>query len=176
MNKDELRKIVLDKRKRIINKKELSTIIVDKLINLDIYKKAKVIALYKSMINEVDTSYLINYSLDSKIVLLPRIINDRMFFIMINKTTKYTKSSIGVLEPIGDIYNNIDLIIVPGVAFDSKFNRIGFGKGYYDKYLVDKNIYKIGLCFSDQIVDDVPNNNYDIKMDMIITENRVYKK
>ena len=76
MNKEELRKLIIDKRKNILNKKELSTIIVNKLISLDIYKEARVIALYNSLDSEVDTSYLINESLKSKIVLLPRIINN----------------------------------------------------------------------------------------------------
>ena len=65
MNKEELRKLIKDKRKNILNKKELSTIIVNKLISLDIYKEARVIALYNSLDSEVDTSYLINESLKS---------------------------------------------------------------------------------------------------------------
>lgn len=171
MTKDELRRLMIDKRKTISNKKELSTSIVNNLINLDIYKKARVIALYNSLNDEVDTSYLINESLKNKIVLLPRIIKDKMIFIMINKDTLYEKSSFGVMEPIGEEYlGNIDLIIVPGLAFDRKLNRLGFGMGYYDKYLSNKDIYKIGLCFDEQIVEFVPVNELDIKMDMVITK------
>ncbi len=176
MNKEELRKLIKDKRKNILNKKELSTIIVNKLMSLDIYKEARVIALYNSLDSEVDTSYLINESLKSKIVLLPRIINNEIVFIKIDNNTLYEKSSIGVLEPIGDIFTGIiDLIIVPGIAFDKKLNRLGFGMGYYDKYLNSHNIYKIGICFDEQIVDFVPVESHDIKMDMIITKKRVYK-
>ena len=171
MNKNELRKLMIIKRKNIPNKKELSTIIINKIFNLDIYKKSKIIALYNSLKDEVDTSLLIKEALKEKIVLLPRIINDEMIFIEINKNTKYEKSSIGVLEPIGKIYNgNIDLVIVPGVSFDRNRNRLGFGMGYYDKYLTNKNIYKIGICFDEQIVDLVPHKKHDVKMDMIITE------
>lgn len=171
MTKDELRRLMIDKRKTIPNKKELSTSIVNNLINLDIYKKARVIALYNSLNDEVDTSYLINESLKNKIVLLPRIIKDKIVFIMINKDTLYAKSSFGVMEPIGEEYlGNIDLIIVPGLAFDRKLNRLGFGMGYYDRYLSNKGIYKIGLCFDEQIVEFVPVNELDIKMDMVITK------
>ena len=174
MNKDLIRKTILSKRKNIINKKELSTIIVNKIINLDIYKNSKVIALYNSMDNEVDTSILINNS-NNKIILLPRIINDKMEFIEINKNTKYNKSKFKVMEPIGNIYNgNIDLIIVPAVSFDKERNRLGYGRGYYDKYLINKNVYKIGICFNEQITDLLPVTNLDIKMDMVITEDRVY--
>ena len=171
MNKDIIRKQMLLKRKEINDKEKISTIIVDKIINLDIYKKSKVVALYNSLNNEVDTKYLINKSLKEKIVLLPRIIDNQIVFIEINNNTKYEKSNIGVLEPIGKEYlGNIDLIIVPGVSFDRKRNRLGFGMGYYDKYLYNKNIYKIGIGFNEQLIDELPVDKYDIKMDLIITE------
>ena len=176
MTKDELRKLLIKKRKEIIDKKELSTRIVNKVLELDIYKEAKVIALYKSMKDEVDTNSLINESLKEKVVLLPRTINNEMYFVIINQDTLYEKSNIGVLEPIGKRYNDkIDLIIVPGIAFDNDLNRIGFGKGYYDKYLSHQDIYKIGICFDEQIVDYIPTLDHDIKMDMIITEKKLIK-
>ena len=173
MNKSEIRKNILNKRKKICNKKELSTIIVNRIKKLDIYKNSKVIALYNSMDNEVDTSDLINNS--DKVILLPKIINDKMEFVKINDNTKFIKSNFGVMEPIGNIYNGkIDLIIVPGVSFDKKRNRLGYGKGYYDKYLLNKDIYKIGICFNEQIINLLPTNSLDINMDMVITEDRVY--
>ena len=176
MTKDELRKLLIKKRKEIIDKKELSTRIVNKVLELDIYKEAKVIALYKSMKDEVNTNSLINESLKEKVVLLPRTINNEMYFVIINQDTLYEKSNIGVLEPIGKRYNDkIDLIIVPGIAFDNDLNRIGFGKGYYDKYLSHQDIYKIGICFDEQIVDYIPTLDHDIKMDMIITEKKLIK-
>ena len=177
MNKDELRKVMLKKREGILDKERKSNNITNKIINLNIYQKAKVIALYKSMNNEVNTSRLINISLESKKVLLPKIIDNKMVFIEVNENTKYFKSSFGVMEPIGKIYyGNIDLIIVPGVSFDEENNRLGFGMGYYDKYLSNKDIYKIGICFDKQIVDVLPCELHDVKMDLVITENKVYKK
>ena len=177
MNKDEVRKLMINKRKDILNKKELSKIIIDKVISLDIYKDARVVAIYNSLKDEVDTTYLINEALSNKIVLLPSIINNEMVFIKINSNTKYNKGNLGILEPSGRVYlDNIDIMIVPGISFDRRGNRLGFGMGYYDKYLSNKDIYKIGICFNDQIIDLVPHNELDIKMDMVITENRVYKK
>ena len=177
MNKDELRRLMIKKRRDILNKDDLSLIISNKIINLDIYQKAKVIALYNSLKDEVDTKYLISESLENKIVLLPRIINDKIIFISINNKTTYTKSNLGIMEPIGDEYlGNIDLVIVPGISFDKNFNRLGFGMGYYDKYLSKNDIYKIGLCYQKQIVDFVPNNELDIKMDMVVTEEKTYMK
>ena len=69
-----------------------------------------------------------------------------------------------------DYEGKIDLIIVPGICFDKANNRLGFGKGYYDKYLANKNIKKFGICFKEQLLDDIPTDNNDIKMDLIITD------
>lgn len=177
MEKQKVRDIMLSKRKEISNKKELSTIIVHKIMNLAIYKKAHVIALYKSLNSEVDTNELINDALFNKIVLLPKILDDKMIFIKVDKSTTYLKSKIGVMEPVGEIYQgNIDLIIVPGISFDKKLNRLGFGKGYYDKYLKDNDIYKIGVCFDKVVTSMLPTNEFDVSMDLVITDKRTIKK
>ena len=171
MNKRKLRNTMLIIRKSVTNKKEKSTTIVEKIKKLDVYKKAKVIALYNSMLDEVNTKLLISVSLNNKIVLLPKVIDNQMVFIKIDKDTKYTKSTLGILEPIGEEYiGNIDLIIVPGIAFDKSLNRLGFGKGYYDKYLSNKDIYKIGICFRKQLIDNVLVNNLDIPVNLVVTE------
>ena len=77
------------------------------------------------------------------------------------------------MEPMynkDNIYKGkIDLIIVPGVGFDQNNNRLGYGKGFYDHFLKNKNIFKIGICFKEQLLDEIPVNEYDIKMDLIIT-------
>lgn len=173
--KDLVRKEMLQIRKNIIGKKKKSTIIVDKILNLDIYKESHVIALYNSMTNEVDTSLLIENALQNKVVLLPRIINNEMKFIVINKNTKYKNNKLGFKEPIGKIYNDkIDLIIIPGIAFDRNLNRLGFGKGYYDKYLFNKDIYKVGICFDEQVLVSLPVDSHDIKMNLVITEKEFY--
>ena len=174
--KDTLRKEMLLTRKNISNKKSKSKVIETKLLDLDIYKKSKVIAIYNSMKDEVNTTYLINESLKNKIVLLPKVIDNKMIFIKIDNDTKYSKSSFKVLEPIGKEYTDkIDLIIVPGVSFDKNLNRLGYGKGYYDKYLANSNLYKIGICFDEQIVNNLPIEEFDIKMNLVITEKEFYE-
>ena len=176
-NKDNIRKEILNIRNNISDKEKKSTIIVNKIMKLEVFQKAKVIALYNSMVNEVDTNSLINELLNKKVVLLPKIVDNQMVFIPVKNNQQYIKSTFGVLEPIGESYNgDIHLIIVPGVAFDESMNRLGYGKGYYDKFLSNKNIYKIGICFDRQLINKLPTNNYDIKMDMIITEERIIKK
>ena len=84
----------------------------------------------------------------------------------------------GIMEPGGPAftaYDDIDLIIIPGVAFDVKHNRLGRGKGYYDRFLQQMqqmrqtHAYKIGVCFPHQLVDSIPVTTYDIPMDEVVS-------
>lgn len=172
--KNELRKKNIILRKQINNKELKSTKIVHKILDLEIYQKSKVICLYNAMSNEVNLNNLIKISLNlGKKVLLPRVYHE-LIFLEISWNTIYEKSLLGIMEPVyskKDIYDGeIDLIIVPGVAFDNQNNRLGYGKGYYDAFLKNKSVFKIGVCFSEQIVDKIPYDNNDIKMDLIIKE------
>lgn len=178
MNKNDLRKEMLLKRSKFDNKEKISTIIVDKIIKLPIYQQSNVIALYNSMKNEVNTTSLINYLLNcGKIVLLPRVVGKELVFFKISKDTIYEKSSFRVIEPIyqeKDVYNDkIDLAIIPGVAFDYQNNRLGYGCGYYDRFLMKHSCFKIGICFSCQMVNTVYANEFDVKMDLVINEDIV---
>ena len=173
MDKKSLRKELIEIRKSIDNKKDKSTIIVNKIIKLKDYRNANVVALYKALQDEVDIDYLINYSLNcGKIVILPRVKDNNLIFIKVDKDTIYEKSSMSIEEPIYDkekVYNgNIDLIIVPGLGFDNNYNRIGYGKGYYDRFLRNNDVMKIGVCFSKQIRKSIPANKEDITMDLVI--------
>ena len=77
-----------------------------------------------------------------------------------------------IREPIGENEFKLPLeaIIVPGICFDMSNNRLGFGKAYYDKYLEGKDIFKIGLCFKEQLINQLPTDEWDIKMDIVITD------
>jgi len=178
MKKEELRKEYISIRNNIISKNYKSNIICNKIINDKDFYNSRVIALYKSLKSEVNTDILIDYALqNNKIVLLPKVCEDVMNFYKVNEKTKYVKSNLGIYEPVSsDIFLDkdlIDIMIVPGICFDLNKNRIGFGKGYYDKYLYSTNIYTLGICFDDQITDkNITNNNYDVKVKRLISEKR----
>lgn len=180
-SKEELRNKYCQLRKEIADKKRKSQIIMNKLISDPDFIKAKVIAFYYSLNSEVDTRELINYSLKmGKVVLLPKVLNGQMAFYQIGENEELVKSNLGILEPLDNKNNlinkeEISLMIVPGICFDFKKNRLGFGRGYYDYYLKDSYILTIALCFDEQLLlsGDLPISKNDVKVKKIITDKRI---
>ena len=176
MDKQTLRKEYLEIRKNILDKDIKSKLIFNKIVNTIEYQSANTIAIYKSLNSEVNTNKLIDYSLSiGKTIALPRVENNNLSFYKITDKTNLIKSNFGILEPPKNQVNylpksRIDLIIVPGICFDKKGNRIGFGKGYYDRYLMNTKMKKIGICFTQQLVDSIETEDNDMKMDLIITD------
>ena len=168
-----LRREMINIRANIHDKEAKSKQIINKIIKLDIYQKSKVVALYKSLDMEVNLDFLIDFSINNgKIVLLPKVIDNDILFIKYNKGDLLEKSKFKVLEPINNNQYNgvIPLVIVPGLAFDNNNNRLGYGKGYYDRFLKNKSIYKIGVCFKEQLINNVITSLDDVKMDLILTD------
>lgn len=183
IKKKELRAKYLLIRDKINNKEEKSNKIFNKIIRMEEFRNAKVVAIYKSFKSEVDTSKLIDFSLnEGKIVALPRIEKNEMKFYRISSLNKeLTKNKFGIEEPQDKKENLInknsfDLIIVPGICFDIEKNRLGFGGGYYDRYLSNTLLKTIGICFEEQILYDglLPISNTDIKIGKIITDKSFY--
>ena len=87
-------------------------------------------------------------------------------------TSSLQPGAYGIMEPVGERftdYATIDIAVVPGMAFDAQGHRLGRGKGYYDRFLAKvPDVYKIGLCFSWQMVDEVPSEANDIMMDEVV--------
>ena len=182
MKKEELRKKYILIRNRVENKTQKSEIISEKIQEQIEYKNAKIIALYKNLKSEVSTEKLIEDSINlGKCVALPKVVNNELKFYKIKSLKeKFIKSNFGVEEPIENEINyinqkDIGLIIVPGICFDKEKNRLGFGKGYYDRYLQNENINTIGICFEEQIVENIiPTTEYDVAMKKIITDKKIY--
>lgn len=180
MNKNDLREYYINIRNNIDNKNIKSNIIFNKIINDELFNSSKVIGIYYSLPSEVDTHTLIEYALSiGKVVCLPKIVKDEMKFYKIDYGTRLKKSKFGVLEPPSKKVNlilvdDIDLLIVPGICFDINRNRIGFGKGYYDKYISNHYINTIGICFSEQIIDHIKTDKHDVKVNKLITNNIDY--
>lgn len=177
--KKELRIKYKEIRNNVLDKDKKSIIISNKILNSIFYKESNKIALYSSFSSEVDTNYLIKECLkDKKNIYLPRVIDkENMKFYKINSIDELTFiSKFGIKEPDMDLEeNDFDLVVIPGICFDTYKNRIGYGKGYYDKFFQNKNVLKVAICFDEQIYNDViPTNDNDIKMDLIITDKNIY--
>lgn len=179
INKFITRKTIKDKRmcmpKEAVNR--LSEVITRELLTTEAYRCADTICLYVSTKNEVDTTHIITSALYAgKKVAAPRVRGKEMDFVLFSSLDELAPGSFGVMEPQGDniITPEDALLIMPGVAFDLECNRIGYGGGYYDKYLAEhKALYSIALAYEIQMVDKLEPEGFDVKPDMIITEKRV---
>lgn len=176
INKEVLRKKYKTLRKSIQNKENKSLIITNKIVNHSKFKTAQIVALYMNNEDEVITKYIIEECFNqNKKVCIPKVIGPHeMNFFYITKNEKLELSKFNILEP--NNYNlvlkeDIELMIVPGICFDQKGGRIGYGKGFYDNYLKDISPYKIGICFKEQLLINelIKLSENDIKMNEIIT-------
>ncbi|WP_066890064.1 5-formyltetrahydrofolate cyclo-ligase [Clostridium nigeriense] len=189
MNKEEkrlLRNRILDIRNSLDKdtKSFMDNEIYNRLIKSELYLKAKSIFIYINFGSEIDTMSIINKALeDGKDVYIPKIYRDNksMKAIKINGFKDLEKNSMGILEPINDSSyiskEKLDLIIVPGAVFDLSGNRIGYGGGYYDRYLepIENINNKLVLAYELQIVDFIDSESHDIKFDYVITNTKFRK-
>jgi len=128
--------------------------------------------VYNSVNTEADTRRLIKTLLEKgKAVYLPRVLGKELE--AVPYCDKFVKSPFGVEEPMGDAYRgHIAAAIVPAFAFDLHGFRVGYGGGYYDRFLADRPIFKIGYCYDFQIISNAPAEMHDIPVDYILTDKR----
>lgn len=179
--KEELRKEIKQKRRKLRKEEQRkkSKQIKEKLFSLKEYKEANTILFYVSYNGEVYTHDMIKEALENKIVVVPiSNVDDKTLNLSILKHFNDLETgSYGILEPKKDFikeinFDEIDIVIVPGVAFDINGNRMGHGKGYYDKLLEKTKVTTVGLCFEFQLFEKIPTDNHDKPVNIIITEKR----
>ncbi len=136
--------------------------------------QSTIIACYVSLMDEVNTHELITELLKTHRVCVPKVHGDTMDFYEIFSLNDLKEGSFHVLEPTTDLLINIkdiDIMIVPMLAYDNNLYRVGYGKGYYDRYFARGFYgYKLGLAYSFQHVESIDHDQYDIALDEIITE------
>lgn len=155
--------------------------IFERLTNLPEFIFSNKILLYASFKSEVDTFDLLKYIIKlNKMVVLPKVdkINNCLVLYKIDSLNDLKKGYLGIPEPeVPDEYradiNELDLIIVPGVAFDENCYRLGYGKGFYDKLLKNVNKITIGLAYEEQMVQSLIIEPHDIRINKIITDKRI---
>ena len=176
--KAELRKQVLQEMKAISQEQKqfIDQTLIERLLHHPFYQEAKVIATYLSFPHEFQTQELIDQALrDGKKVLIPKTYpKGRMDFVVYDPQ-QLVKTSFGLLEPQGDLEvvdaSQIDLIHVPGLAFTTEGYRIGYGGGYYDRYLEYFSGHTLSTIYPCQIQDFIPEN-HDIPVQEVLIDER----
>ncbi|MDU1910905.1 5-formyltetrahydrofolate cyclo-ligase [Fusobacterium sp.] len=175
MEKKSIRNCIREKRELLpsFEVKETSEKITKALLKSRYFREAQIIMSYMSFRNEIDT-HEINEALikAGKKLLLPRTAGkEKMEAVEYGRG--FQKGAMGIEEPIGDKYTGkIDLIVVPGIAFDKDGNRIGFGRGYYDRFLGNyPDSVKISIAYDFQLVEKIENEEHDKKVDIIFLKN-----
>lgn len=192
MEKREIRKEILQLRNKL---KEDYRILADdkiyhRLTDLEYYRQAKIILSYVSYRSEVNTKRILQKALaDGKIVAVPKVLdkNGIMEFYEIHSLQELVTGYQGIEEPdikekepvdIEGRWENI-LMIMPGAAFDHQCSRIGYGGGFYDRYLNryrSRHMKTIAVCYEIQVVDDIPAEPLDVKPDMVLTERHIFER
>lgn len=183
----EQKSLLRDKFKKIrlsmstCQKQEIDSQIADKFLSLKEYKNCDTVFAYISTDIEVDTHKIILTALSQgKKVAVPKcdIKTCTMMFYLINSFDDVSKGAYGILEPDINVCkkaqkNKNSLCIVPGLSFDESGFRLGFGKGYYDRFLSNFLGTSVGLCYDECISHTLPHDFYDKQTDIVVTQNYV---
>lgn len=176
--KSEFRRFFLNLRREMdeYTIREKSEQIINNLLKSDLYKNAASIFVYVSKNKEVATHDFIEKALaDDKKIYVPKIKAKEMFAVKLNDISELEEGSFDIPTSISnEAIENPDLTICPGLSFDDEKNRLGFGGGYYDRFLSQNKTTKVGLMIKEFASKKIPTDPWDIKMDYIITEDKIY--
>ncbi len=144
----------------------------------DFFREARCLALYSAIHNEVSTDEILGQALDrGKSLVFPRVSGEDLEFVLIESPSELVSGAFGVKEPKSCNLvpvEKLDLIVVPGVAFDQRGHRLGYGRGYYDRVLAkcQSHCMKVGFAYDFQLVEELPATDYDETLSMLFTESQ----
>lgn len=149
--------------------------VFDKIELLPEFQKANNIFIYWSLPDELPTQAFIGKWCEKKQFFLPAIVGNGMVLKHYSPSESLLKGSHGIMEPdsLIDFNGEVELGIIPGIAFDEHKNRLGRGKGYYDRFFSNNQSLKIGVCFDFQLLETLPVLLHDVKMDKIVSPTRI---
>lgn len=184
MTKPEIRTYIksLKRELSLSQIRSYSDLIQSQLFQHPSYLSCSQLFCYVSFNQEVITRDIISKALtQGKKVAVPKIAGDEMNFFFIESLEELKPGILGILEPKAEneaipLHSEQNLVIVPGIAFDHSKNRIGYGKGYYDRYFkkqIGAKMHKVALAFDFQILEQLPVDDYDEKVDQIITQSAI---
>jgi len=177
MEKSEIRRKIKNLRSMLLESEKMSAAaeVFDRLENTAAFQLAERILMYHSLPDELSTRRFLDKWQSRKKFYLPRV-NGVNLEILPYDQSHLELGAFHIEEPTGDDLispDEIELIVVPGVAYDRKGNRLGRGKGFYDRLLSSTKATKIGVGYEFQIMDEIPSEPHDVKMDMIISQQTV---
>ena len=182
MDKSRLRRPALIKRRALSSafRAHAAELILEKLLSDKRWKTSIRVGCYLAMPEEVPTQLILEQAWQvGKQVAVPVVSPDRrqMHFQQLDSLDQLAPGPLGILQPRVPAskvrFGRQDLLLIPGVAFDTHGNRIGMGKGFYDRYLPDCLAHRCGIAFDIQLVSQLPSAPYDIPVDMLVTEKRI---
>src|SRR5215210_108489 len=146
------------------------------VINSKEFQQAKVIGAYFAFGSEVTTELIIEQAKTLvKKITLPRVEEDKITFYELSSIKSLIRGRFGIMEPPPYMQiSEIDILVVPGIAFDKTGCRLGYGKGYYDRLLSGKRTFSIGLAYSFQLLENLPYDRYDKRLDAIASEDGLH--
>ena len=173
IGKKELRKYIAElKTLHATSTTQQSAEILERLETHPLFQQAQTVLMYHSLPDEVDTRDFIRRWYTSKRILLPVVVQDQLELYTYNGPEHMKTGAFGIEEPTEGRFTDlrkIDLAVIPGVAFDHRGNRLGRGKGYYDRLLPYLTAtYKLGICFPYQLLGNIPAEPFDIRMDEVL--------
>ena len=182
MTKKELRAQIRQRNRELLtaeSREVWSLAIVERIRGLDLFKKAKRIGLYHALPDEPDLADLLKEYAQVKELFIPRVEGDNIaFYAYTGEADLDAAGAYGIAEPTADADtavdpSSLDLLLVPGVAFDRKGSRMGRGKGYYDRFLPATQARLIGITFSYRLLEDLPTDPWDRPMDGVVAESEM---
>ncbi|HMB14890.1 MAG TPA: 5-formyltetrahydrofolate cyclo-ligase [Pelovirga sp.] len=178
MDKKAIRAHMLGRRSALLLEQveQLSRLAQQRLLATELFSSVQSMALYSPIHNEIATSEIFAAACrQGKLVYYPRVAGEALHFVEINSPGQLIPGSFGVLEPAAELNSSQqvpDLILVPGVAFDRFGHRLGYGRGFYDRYLsrFSDQVVRVGFSYSFQLCDALPVDAHDQSLDVLVTD------
>lgn len=178
MDKQQIRKDIRQRLAGITDKDGQSLAVAKRLISCDLPEGS--VCIYNALPSEVNTDTLIRYFLQSREVYLPVVDGDDILLVKLQKDTSFVEAKWGISEPVGQRLApeevNPSITITPLLGADKYLSRLGKGKGFYDRYFRKVNTLKIGIAFREQLVEKIPCDEWDIKLDILVLPDRIINK
>lgn len=179
-SKERLRRELIARRGRLSEQEvaEKSQLVAGRVLALEEITRCKNLGIYLAINNEVETKFIIDQLIGEKAIYVPKNSDRGYQWTKFESWEKLERGPYGILQPsIDGVFGSrlLDVVMVPGVAFDRSGTRLGYGKGVFDRLLIGSTAAKIGLAFDFQVLEVVPREEHDVTVDLVVSEKETIK-